>query len=1060
MLLFKSKDILYFMDIPEIEKTIKIFWDINNIKDKIFESKKDKKEWLFLDGPPFVNGSPHHGHLLVSSIKDVFARFMSQKDYQINYQIGFDCHGLPLEQEAEKEVGKVSNNDSLEKLTIFNDKCRDIISNCSEVWFNILEKLGRRFYKDQTYYTSNIEFMKVIWWAFKKLWDLGLIYKSKKVMPYSPLCETPLSNFEATSNYQEKTDISIYVKFKIINCDEYLLIWTTTPWSLFANQGICVNPDFIYYLIDYKDQLIWIGEFAINLFNNHIIIKTVNGKDLINIEYEPIFKLKNYINYKVYADTYIQNTSGTGLVHLAPLFGADDMRVMIDNKYDINNLPYYIIDNQIKFNIDYIINNNNIKNIFVMDASTDIVIHLKKLNFIFKSEKIKHSYPYCWRTDYPLIYLATDAWFLNVKKIIPQMIKNNKNIQWYPSHVGTDRFANWIKDAQDWCLSRNRVWGTPIPIWINDNDSSDMICIETVEELEKYTGEKYDDIHIDKIHNVIITINGNNYRRTNYIFDCWLESGLAPLARFGYPKCKELSYPVDFITESLDQTRGWFYTLNVLSTALFDKHAFDKVIVSGLILDSDGKKMSKRLNNYTSPENLIKDYGADILRLYLIGSPASKGEPFCFKDKDLFDITKKLIPYYNAHLFLLEQLQYNNLSIKLELSNNKLDKWIINRFIIFTNEIFTNMERLEITSIPNIIFNFIDLLTNSYIKLSRSRLKSNNDSGLNTLLTILYNFDIVLAPFIPHLTEFFHIKFKNIFPEDFTFYSLLLNQYCIFPESIHMNIINTDITNINNINIDKNLLNGFYSINELLECVRNLRQKINKPLYYPLNNIELYTNNIYISEFSDIICTELNIKNIIIKSLDEIKKEYKTNKNIIGTIYKKNANNIINIIENKNNNYSYENILDILYTDSNIIVNTSNTNNIFDILPENYYYCNYIIDEKDDMIGDKFIFYDDCNINTQSIVYLNKNTTIDNDIEADINIIKRAVNKSKKDQGYKINDILEIVFEDSLIFNNIQNILNIKLKTKIKIVKILEDYESITTYTNNIVKYCIYKKTN
>ena len=1047
------------MDIPEIEKIIKTFWNTNNIKDKIFESKKDKPEWLFLDGPPFVNGSPHHGHLLVSSIKDVFARYMSQKDYQINYQIGFDCHGLPLEQEAEKKVGKVSNSDSLEKLTIFNNECRDIISNCSEIWYDVLEKLGRRFYKDQTYYTSNIEFMKVIWWAFRKLWDLGLIYKSKKVMPYSPLCETPLSNFEATSNYQEKTDISIYIKFKIMNSNEYLLIWTTTPWSLFANQGVCVNPEFIYYLIEYKDQLFWIGDFADKLFSDYVIIKTVLGKDLINIEYEPIFKIKDYNNYKVYGDTYIQNTSGTGLVHLAPLFGADDMRVMIDNKYDINELPYYIINNQIKFNIDYIINEINIKNKFVMDASTDIVIHLKKLNFIFKSEKIKHSYPYCWRTDYPLIYLATDAWFLNVKKIIPQMIENNKNIQWYPSHVGTDRFANWIKDAPDWCLSRNRVWGTPIPIWINDNDSNDMICIESIEELEKYTGNKYDDIHVDKIHNVIITINGSTYRRTNYIFDCWLESGLAPLARFGYPKCKELSYPVDFITESLDQTRGWFYTLNVLSTALFNKHAFNKVIVSGLILDSNGKKMSKRLNNYTSPDNLINDYGADILRLYLVGSPASKGEPFSFKDKDLFDITKKLIPYYNAHLFLLEYS--NNLSTKSELSNNKLDKWIINRFTIFANDVYTNMERLEITSIPNIIFNFIDLLTNSYIKLSRTRLKSNSDfSGLNTLLTVLYNFDIIISPFIPHLTEFFHIELIKVLPKDFVFYSLLLNKYCVFSESIHMNIIDINIINSNIINIDKNLLDGFYSINELLECVRNLRQKINKPIYYPLNNIELYTNNDYISEFSDIICSELNIKNLIIKSLNEIKKEYKTNKNIVGSIYKKNADKIINIIESNNNDYTYNNIIDILHNDSNIII-TSNTNNIFDIIPENYYYCNYLIEEKNNMIGDKFIFYNKDNINNQSIVYLNKETSINNDIEADINIIKRSINKRKKDCGYKITDNLEIIVENSLFFDNnndIYNLLNTKLKTEIKLVPMLNEYESIKLYTDIILKYSIYKK--
>ena len=353
------------MDLPTIEKNINTYWNTTNIMEKIIEQKKDSPKWGFLDGPPFVNGNPHHGHLLVSSIKDTMARYMNQKGYQVSYQIGFDCHGLPLEQEAEKKVGKCSPIDTIDKITEFNDECRNIISNCSEVWFDTLERLGRQFDRSETYYTSNFEFMQVIWWAFKKLWDKKLIYRSKKVMPYSPLCETPLSNFEANSNYQERSDISIYVKFKIVDTDEYLLIWTTTPWSLFANQGICVNPTFEYNLIEIllTNQKLWLCQFAIDkLFNknDYYIIKTVLGSELFGLKYEPIFKVDNYDNYKVYCDNYIQDTTGTGLVHLAPLYGEDDMRVMKQNEYNIENLPEYIIDTQVKFNIDYIINIQNL----------------------------------------------------------------------------------------------------------------------------------------------------------------------------------------------------------------------------------------------------------------------------------------------------------------------------------------------------------------------------------------------------------------------------------------------------------------------------------------------------------------------------------------------------------------------------------------------------------------------------------------------------------------------------------------------------------------------------
>jgi isoleucyl-tRNA synthetase len=1011
------------MDFNIFEKEIIQFWDCEDVTNKIKKARKNSPTWQFLDGPPFVNGTPHHGHLLVSAIKDTMARYMSQKGYQITYQIGFDCHGLPLEQEAEKTVGKVSPNDTLERLTIFNDECRNIISNCSEIWYETLGRLGRQFDQSQTYKTCDLKFMESLWWAFKKLWDDGLIYQSKKVMPYSPKCETPLSNFEASSNYQERTDISIYAKFKLVNTDEQLLIWTTTPWSLFANQGICVNGDFEYQLVelstDISTEKLWVAkDFVEKLFNdpkyNYQVLKSVKGSELVGLEYLPIFPVNNYNNYRVYADSYVQNTSGTGLVHLAPLFGEDDMRVM-----KLSQLPDYLVDSQVKYTISYIVNNVDIKGQFVMDATTDIVIHLKNTNQAFKSEKIKHNYPYCWRTDYPLIYLATDAWFMNVQKIIPELIENNKQIHWYPSHVGTERFANWIKDSPDWCLSRNRVWGTPIPIWINEY--GETICIGSIKELEDLTGNKFPDLHLDSLNSVEFTIPDKGtlkgtFKRTFGVLDCWFESGMAGLARFGYPECTTKSYPVDFIAESLDQTRGWFYTLNVLSTALNHSPAFKKVIVSGLILADDGKKMSKRLGNYTSPNILIEKYGADVFRLYMIGSPAAKAESFCFKDTDLVEITRKIIPYYNAHM-LLKECCPNKIEYE---STNQLDKWIKMKLIETSQHVYKHIENLELTSIPNHLYKFIDTLCNTFIKLSRDRMKGLiSESAFieanSTLYYVLNNFNKLLVPFMPHLSEYFN---KIISSQEYT--------------SLHLNVV--DYQSILDYELDHNLLNGFYSVNELLETVRNLRQQINKPIFYPLDKIELFTDSPSIVEYQNVICKELNIKNLNINSTESLNKTFKPNKGLLCKAFKKESNKYITLIEQ--GNISWEGCLPEYYTfEYNIDHNISN------------------------MIGIKFN-YNNSNFGvSQAVLYLSNTTSKENDMEAEINNIRRQINNLRKEMNLKFSNKVSIIFENNNFWNEINpeliKKLSDRLNTEIKIVDNLDKYKVIETFTGNQLKVLI-----
>jgi isoleucyl-tRNA synthetase len=1005
------------MNFNKIELDVIKFWNDSNLRNKLLESRKDSPQWEFLDGPPFVNGTPHMGHLLVSSIKDTFARYMSQKGYNISYMIGFDCHGLPLEQEAEKKVGKVSPNDSIERLTEFNDSCREIINSCSDVWYQQLGRLGRMFDKEQTYYTSNVEFMESLWWAFNKLWKDGLIYRSKKVMPYSPQCETPLSNFEATSNYMDRYDMSVYVRFNVKDSDEKLLIWTTTPWSLYANQGICVNSELEYSLVqvtinDITEKLWVASDIVPTLFvgdkSDHIVLTKKMGKELVGLEYIPLLTPHNMM-YRVYGDSYVKADSGTGLVHLAPLFGNDDMRVMKLNNYTDNMLPEHLIDSKCNFTFE------PYKGRFVIDCSTDIVIQLKKSGYAFKSEKIKHSYPHCWRTDCPLIYLATDAWFMSVTKIIPDILENNKKIEWVPSHVGTDRFANWIKDAPDWCLSRNRVWGTPIPIWSNDN--GDMICVGSRQELEELTGKQFSDLHLDKLDNVEFVKNGTLYKRTFGVLDCWFESGMAGLARYGFPNCIGKSYPVDFIAESLDQTRGWFYTLNVLSTALCKEPAFKKVVVSGLILAADGKKMSKRLQNYTSPEQIIDMFGADILRLYLIGSPAAKAESFCFKDSDLYDINKKMLPYYHSHLFMSECMVFarqQGIDFNVLKSTNTLDQWIENKFVEFAKQVYRYMEKLELTYIPNLIFKFIDTLCNTYIKLSRERMKGQYCAEpLTTLYNIQNMFNLLLAPFVPHLAE--HLNMMN---------SKLID--CNDYQSIHLKTIN--IQEIMDYQLHHKLLNGFCSVNELIETVRNMRQKIGKPLYFPVNSIEIYTNELNVNEFMVPICRELNVKELHVFPTNDIKKCYKPNRSVLGKIYKKEASKYVEMIENGN----------------------------IDNMDISCYTVEYKVEDKPDMMRAEFSFIDNNGRREHAIVYMSTNVTEDNMMEAEINNIRRQVNNIRKEMGLKIFNKVQIVFENNDYWNNIKEIFLSTLKQRliadVKFVDMIEEYKEITTYNGKTLK--------
>ncbi|XP_076866164.1 isoleucine--tRNA ligase, cytoplasmic isoform X2 [Brachyhypopomus gauderio] len=837
---------------PSEEERVLQFWKDKDCFQECLKQSRNRPKYTFYDGPPFATGLPHYGHILAGTIKDIVTRFAHQSGFHVDRRFGWDCHGLPVEYEIDKTLG-IKGPEDVAKMGIaeYNRQCRSIVMRYSNEWETSVTRMGRWIDFKHDYKTLYPWFMETVWWVFKQLYDKGLVYRGVKVMPFSTACNTPLSNFESHQNYKDVQDPSVIVNFPLLEDEDVcLLAWTTTPWTLPSNLALCVNPEFLYVKVkDNSTHKMYIMMEArlgalFKSESEYTILDKFPGKTLKGKRYKPLFeyfmKCKENGAFSVVLDGYVREEEGTGVVHQAPYFGADDYRVCME--YDIiqrDSPPICPVDSSGCFTSEV----THFAGQYVKDADKNIIKWLKEHGRLVSSGSFKHSYPFCWRSDTPLIYKAVPSWFVRVEHMAKKLLDNNAKCYWVPEFVKEKRFGNWLRDARDWAISRNRYWGTPIPLWVSD-DFEEVVCVGSMAELEELTGIKVTDLHRESIDHLTIPsrCGKGQLKRVTEVFDCWFESGSMPYAQVHYPfenrREFEDTFPADFIAEGIDQTRGWFYTLLVLSTALFGKPPFKNVIVNGLVLASDGQKMSKRKKNYPDPGLIVQNYGADALRLYLINSPVVRAENLRFKEEGVRDVLKDVfLPWYNAYRFLVQNVQrlqkeesiqflYNENTAKP--SSNIMDKWIQS----FTQTLiqFFKVEMAEYrlyTVVPRLV-KFVDMLTNWYVRTNRRRLKGESGtedcvSALETLVSVLFSMCRLMAPFTPFITEMMYQNLRH----------LIASVEEKDSSSIHYLML----PHVREALIDSRIENAVSRMQSVIELGRVIRDRRTLPVKYPLREV-------------------------------------------------------------------------------------------------------------------------------------------------------------------------------------------------------------------------------
>jgi isoleucyl-tRNA synthetase len=862
------------VNLPQLENQILEYWDTKKIFEKTLEASATAKPYSFYDGPPFATGLPHYGHIMAGVLKDIVPRYWTMKGYRVPRRFGWDCHGVPVEYEINKTYKIESSKQVLEMgIDKYNAACRSIVQRYSQEWKRTVRRVGRWVDMENAYFTMDVDFMQSVWWVFQELYKKGLIYEGYKVVPYSVGISTPLSNFEANQNYKQVQDPAITISFPIVGrTDESFLAWTTTPWTLPSNLALAVGKDIDYVRVREKSSgHVYILAAALvkaswkNPETDVDVLETVKGESLIGLKYEPLF---SYFAdkaaqgaFRVIASDHVTTESGTGIVHMAPAFGEEDYYACQKEGVPMVN-P---VDNDGMFTAavpDYAGRR-------VKDADKDIIADLKKRSRLFKQDTIMHSYPFCWRSDTPLIYKAVSSWFVAVEKIKDRIVANNQTTHWVPEHLRDGRFGNWLENARDWAISRNRFWGTPIPIW--RNPEGEMICIGSREELEKLSGQKVNDLHIDFIDHITIPspTGKSPLKRVEGVLDCWFESGSMPYAQWGYPRHNveefKKGFPADFIAEGLDQTRGWFYTLMVIGTALFDQAPFKNVIVNGLILAEDGKKMSKSLRNYPDPMEVLDKHGADALRLYLIDSPVVKAQELRFSETGVKDIVRRiLLRWWNAYSFFTSYANIDEFKPRGDArkSPNILDQWVLSRLHGLIANTEAEMAAYRLYNVVPALLSFIEDLTNTYIRFNRSHfwaegLASESEEkrlAYETLYEVLMTLSKVMAPFAPFLAETVYQNLSNVSP--------VVGGVGGRKDSVHLESFPTADRSL----IRPELEEAVKVMDALVMLGRNQREKIGVKAKIPLKHLRIIQRDKRILEtlakFEPYFVDELNVMKV------------------------------------------------------------------------------------------------------------------------------------------------------------------------------------------------------
>ena len=865
---------------PLMEEKVLAFWEKNDTFKKSISQRVGNEEFVFYDGPPFATGLPHYGHFVPSTVKDTIPRYQAMKGRKVERRFGWDCHGLPVEYEMEKELG-ISGKKQIEEYGVakFNEACRSIVLRYTKEWRKVITRLGRWVDFDNDYKTMDPDYMETIWWVVSELWKKGLVYEGFYILPYCPRCSTVLSNHELNlGGYLDVADPAITVKFELDNePGTFILAWTTTPWTLPSNLGLALGADITYVKVQdsAQDARYILAEERLPAYYKdpagYEVIARYTGKELKGKGYKPLFPffadLKAKGAFRTLNGVFVSTDEGTGIVHIAPGFGEDDYNLMKDS-----GIPVVCpVDAEAKFTAEVAPWAGQ----FVKDADKSIIKALKEQHSLVRHDSYNHSYPHCWRCKSPLIYRAIAEWFVSVEKIKSRMLAANDTISWMPAHLKSGRFGKWLENARDWAISRSRYWGNPLPIWRCESCKK-MECLGSRAELEKKTGVKTTDLHKHFIDPLTWTCScGGTMHRIPDVLDCWFESGAMPYGQNHYPFENrahfEANFPADFISESIDQTRGWFYTLVVLGAALFDKPTFQNVIVSGLILDSDGKKMSKSARNYTDPMEVISAYGADAMRLFLLDSAVLKAEDLRFSEAGVKDVVKNvIIPLWNSYSFFVTYANIDGFTASgaPRAPGNTLDRWILSEAERMVLEVTGYLEAYDIQRGADVFMSFIDLLNNWYIRRSRRRFwRSGNDAdkqeAYQTLHAALLKLIMTAAPFIPFITEEMYSNLKSAGMPD----SIHLCDYPVYDESRR----------------DPGLERRMKVTMKTVSMGRSLRTDYALKIRQPLKALHLVTRDPeerrILAEMEELIKDELNVKSLVFRENEDELVEYKAKAN-------------------------------------------------------------------------------------------------------------------------------------------------------------------------------------